>query len=331
MFSTIAAWFSRTVMFGTVMMYGCVGETITERSGNLNLGIPGIMCIGGFAGFAGGYFYERAAGDSYNGLICVLLAVVSSFIATMLVGLIYCFFTITLRANQNVTGLTITIFGVGLSKFLGTLVMGEQTTIVASRAHDTFSTRIPWLYENVPYLGDLIFSYGFLVYLAIFVCVGASLFLFRTKTGLNLRAIGENPATADAAGINITRYKYLSICIGTGISGLGGLYYVLDYNRGMWVTENGIEALGWLAVALVIFTTWRPMNAIWGAILFGFLSWAYQFLPNLGVTIPNYAINLVQALPYVVTIFVLVIVSLRKKRENQAPQSLGLPYFREER
>ena len=144
--------------------------------------------------------------------------------------------------------------------------------------------------------------------------------------------MGENPGTADAAGIGVTRYKYLATCCGAGISGIGGLYYVLDYNRGIWATTGQIEALGWLAVALVIFTTWKPLNAIWGAYLFGILYWLYQYLPNLlGITLPNYAIDLVQTVPYVVTIVVLIVVSLRKKRENQPPESLGLAYFREER
>ena len=150
--------------------------------------------------------------------------------------------------------------------------------------------------------------------------------------GLNLRAVGENPATADAAGINVTRYKYLATCIGAGISGIGGLYYVLDYNRGIWATTEQIEALGWLAVALVIFTTWKPLNAIWGAYLFGMLYWLYAFLPKLmGITNVDRKSSLYQMIPYIVTIFVLVIVSLRRKRESQPPASLGLAYFREER
>ena len=170
-----------------------------------------------------------------------------------------------------------------------------------------------------------------MVYLAIIVAVLTQLFLNKTKIGLNLRAIGENPATADAAGINVIRYKYLATCIGAGISGLGGLYYVLEYNKAMWATENGIEALGWLAVALVIFATWKPLNVIWGSLLFGFLSWTYQFIPNFGISVPNYAIELVKMLPYVVTMIVLIVVSFRNKKENQPPASLGLAYFREER
>ena len=168
--------------------------------------------------------------------------------------------------------------------------------------------------------------------LALVLAVVMWWFLYKTRTGLHLRSVGENPATADAAGINVTLYKYLSTCIGAGICGIGGLYYVLDYNQGIWATTGQIEALGWLAVALVIFTTWKPLNAIWGAYLFGVLYWLYQFLPSLlGITVASYMTDLIQMLPYVVTIVVLIVVSLRKKKENQPPAHLGLAYFREER
>ncbi len=145
--------------------------------------------------------------------------------------------------------------------------------------------------------------------------------------GLNLRAVGENPATADAAGINVTKYKYLATCVGAGISGLGGLYYTMDYIKGTWSTDGSIEKLGWLAVALVIFASWKAGRAIWGAYLFGLLSWAYFYLPNL----TRSSQEIFKMLPYLVTLAVLVAVSLRRKRENQPPASLGLPYFREER
>jgi len=166
----------------------------------------------------------------------------------------------------------------------------------------------------------------------VIVAVTASWVLYRTKVGLHLRSVGENPSTADAVGINVTKYKYWATCLGAGISGLGGLYYVLDYNQGIWATTGQIEALGWLAVALVIFTTWKPLNAVWGSYLFGMLYWLYQFLPTLmGFSVPGYITDLIQMVPYIVTIIVLVVTSMRKKREDQPPASLGLAYFREER
>ena len=152
-------------------------------------------------------------------------------------------------------------------------------------------------------------------------------FLNKTRTGLNLRAVGESPATADAAGINVTKYKYLATCVGAGISGLGGVFYVMEYTLGTWANGKIIEGLGWLAVALVIFASWKPVNAIWGSYLFGFVYWAYLYIPGLGRSTQE----LFKMLPYVITLVVLIVVSLRKKRENQPPASLGLSYFREER
>ena len=186
-----------------------------------------------------------------------------------------------------------------------------------------------------------------MVYLAIVVSIIMAWFLNRTRKGLNLRAVGENPATADAAGINVTGYKYLATCIGAGISGLGGLYYTMDYIKGTWGSEGNIEALGWLAVALVIFATWKSLNAIWGAYLFGFLTWLYMYVPTVrslliqALGLPEDALQILaltrstqelfKMLPYIATILVLIFVSMRKKRENQPPAHLGLPYFREER
>jgi simple sugar transport system permease protein len=152
-------------------------------------------------------------------------------------------------------------------------------------------------------------------------------FLNRTRTGLNLRAVGENPGTADAAGINVTAYKYLAIIVGAAVAGLGGLFYTMDYIKGTWANDGTIEGLGWLAVALVIFATWKPVNAIWGSYLFGFVYWAYLYIPGL----TRRSLEIFKMLPYLITLIVLIVVSLRKKRENQPPASLGLSYFREER
>lgn len=194
-----------------------------------------------------------------------------------------------------------------------------------------FSKSLPFA-SSLGWAGKIFLSHGFLIYLAIILAIVMHVFLYKSKTGLNLRAVGENPATADAAGIHVTKYKYLATCIGAGLSGLGGLFYVIDYNKGIWATTDNIQNLGWLAVALVIFTTWKPLNAIWGAYVFGILYWLYRFLPNiLNIVIPNYAMDLVQMMPYLVTIIVLIAVSLRNKKEDQPPAALGLSYFREER
>ena len=325
--SSIIAWISRTVMFGTIIMYGSLGEIVTEKSGNLNLGVPGIMYLGAFGGFASAYYYT-ASTNSPSAFLCILLAMLAAFACAMLGGLIYSFLTITLRANQNVTGLALTTFGMGVANFFGVFVLSGSVSVKAEFAFSVFSKKIPVLSE-IPVIGELFFSYGFLAYAAVLLAVVLHFFLTRTRAGLNLRATGENPATADAAGVNVTRYKYLATCIGAGISGIGGLYYVLDYNKGIWATSGNIENLGWLAVALVIFTTWKPLNAIWGSYVFGLLYWLYQYLPDvIGIHVPQ---DLMRMTPYLVTIIVLIVTSMRKKREHQPPAALGLSYFREER
>ena len=328
--SSLIAWILRAIPFGTIIMYGALGETITEKSGNLNLGVPGIMYLGGFAGFASAYYYENTVAEPVA-ILSILLALVSALAASALGGLIYAFLTITLRANQNVTGLALTTFGMGVANFFGVFILDGATYSAAPLANKAFAAKIPVL-SGLGAAGQLLFSYGFLVYAAILLAVALHWFFTRTRTGLHLRAVGENPATSDAAGINVTRYKYLATCAGAAICGLGGLYYVLDYNQGIWATTEQIQALGWLALALVIFTTWKPLNAIWGAYLFGILYWLYQFLPSiLGISVSSAMTDLVQMVPYVVTILVLIFVSMRRKKEDQPPAHLGLAYFREER
>lgn len=316
------------IVFGTVIMFGCIGEILTEKSGNLNLGVPGIMYLGGIASLVGVFFYERAV-ETPNPVLCVVIALLCGFLAAALGGLIYSFLTITLRANQNVTGLTLTIFGSGIANFFGgslNKLAGGVGQISVSATSAAIRTKIPVLSE-MGTVGRILFSYGFMVYLAIAIAIIMQWYLSRTRGGLNLRAVGENPATADAVGINVTRTKYLATCIGAGISGLGGVYYVMDYIKGTWANDGSIEKLGWLAVALVIFATWKSANAIWGAYLFGTLYWMYFYIPNL----TRSSQELFKCLPYIVTILVLIISSMRKKREQQAPGHLGLPYFREER
>jgi len=324
----IIALFQAGIMFGTVILFGATGEILTEKSGNLNLGVPGIMYMGGIAGLIGVFFYEMNNPDP-NKMICILIALACAFAASMLGGLIYSVLTISLRANQNVTGLTLTIFASGFANFFGgslNKLAGGVGQISVATTSAAFRTVLPFAQDLPPVL-SMIFGYGFMVYLAVVVAIAVSYVINRTSVGLNLRAVGENPATADAAGINVTKYKYLSTCIGAGISGLGGLYYVMDYTKGTWDSDGGIERLGWLAVALVIFAGWKPKRGIWGAYLFGMLSWLYFYLPGL----TRRSMELFKMLPYLVTVIVLVVVSLRRSRENQPPNALGLPYFREER
>lgn len=319
-------FFQKAVTQGIPLLYGATGEILTERSGNLNLGIPGIMYMGGIGGLTGAFLYEKNASEPI-GWVGVLIAFFSAIILAMFGAFIYSFLTVTLRANQNVSGLALTTFGVGLGNFIGGSLAklggtGSQVTVYVTG--QTFRKTIPAL-ADIPIIGPLFFSYGFLTYLGIIVAIYFSWLIAKTRVGLNLRAVGENPATADSAGINVTLYKYFFSILGGAVSGIGGLYFVMEYLGGTW-QNNGFGDRGWLAIALVIFALWKPARAIWGSFLFGGLYILFAYLP-----IDGAIQEIFKMLPYVVTIVVLVITSLRKKREHQPPASLGLPYFREER
>ena len=251
-------------------------------------------------------------------------------LGSLLMGLLYCFLTVTLRANQNVTGLALTTFGVGFGTFFGGSLIklsGSSMPYLALSASSAIYRRTLPFAESTGWFGKIFLSYGFLAYAAIIVSLVVAYILKRTRVGLHLRAVGESPNTADAAGINVNRYKYAATCVGSMIAGLGGLYYVMDYSSGIWA-NNAFGDRGWLAIALVIFSIWRPNVGILSSILFGGLYILHMYIP----TGMNLAIKeIYKMLPYVVTIIVLVVTSVRNKRENQPPQSLGLPYFREER
>ena len=324
MFATII---SKAVEQGIPLLFGSTGEIITEKSGNLNLGIPGIMYMGGSAGILGAYLYENSVAVP-NPALCIIIPLLASLIGSTLLALIYSFLTITLRANQNVTGLALTTFGVGFGDFFGgslTKIFGDGGTLSVKVSSDYFKTSLPFA-DKLGAIGEIFFSYGFLAYVAIIIALAAAYFLNRTRTGLHLRAVGENPATADAVGINVTKYKYLATCIGGAIAGLGGLYFIMDYIGGAW-TNGGFGDRGWLAIALVIFALWKPNVGILGSLVFGGLYIAYSYISGLSRS----AIAIFNMLPYVVTILVLVLTSVRRKKETQPPEHLGLAYFREER
>lgn len=330
--STVIAFFQRAVVQGIPLLYGSTGEILTEKSGNLNLGIPGIMYMGGISGVIGAFLYEnslKASGAAANAFLAIFIPLISSIIGSLLAGLIYCFLTVTLRANQNVTGLALTTFGVGFGNFFGASLVKITKSDIPSVALSTtsafFTKKLPFA-GTTGWFGKMFFSYGFLAYLAIIIAIICAIFLKRTRGGLHLRAVGENPATADAAGINVNRSKYLATSVGSVIAGLGGLYYVMDYANGVWSNE-GFGDRGWLAIALVIFAIWRPNLGILGSILFGGLYIVFLFINGLSLR----SQELFKMLPYLVTIIVLVAVSVRKKKENQPPASLGLSYFREDR
>lgn len=326
------SFFPRAVAQGIPLLLGSTGETLTEKSGNLNLGIPGIMYVGAICGVIGSFFYEQhmGAGAALNPFLAIAIPLLCSLLGSCLMGLLYCFLTVTLRANQNVMGLALTTFGVGVGNFFGgsliKLTGSEVPSIALSATSAYFSRSLPFA-EQCGVFGKLFLSYGFLAYAAVIIALVTSYILRRTRIGLQLRAVGESPSTADAAGINVNRYKYVATCVGSMIAGLGGLYYIMDYACGVW-SNNAFGDRGWLAIALVIFTVWRPNVGVLASILFGGLYILYLSLP----TGENFAVKeLFKMLPYIATVIVLIGVSLRRRRENQPPASLGLPYFREER
>ena len=332
MFEAILSFLPRAISQGIPLLYGSTGEIITQKSGNMNLGIPGVMYVGGICGVIGAFLYEQSlpTPDALNPTLAVLIPTLFCLIGSLLMGLLFCFLTVTLRANQNVTGLAMTTFGVGFGNFFGGSLVklsgADMPFLALSATSNCFKKTLP-IADKLGIFGDLVLGYSFLVYLAIAIALIASFTIKKTRTGLHLRAVGENPSTADSAGINVNRYKYLATCIGCMVAGLGGRYYVMDYASGIWAND-AFGDRGWLAIALVIFTIWRPNVGVLAAFLFGGLYILHMYIPS-GM---NLAVKeLYKMLPYVVTIIVLIISSLRNQRDKQPPQSLGLPYFREDR
>ena len=274
----LITFLQKAIIQGIGILYGSIGEILTEKSGNLNLGIPGLMYMGGIAGLMGAFIYEGAVATPIP-LVGLLVSLIFALLVSGLGALLYAFLTITLRANQNTVGLALTTFGIGFGNFFGgsisKLAGGVGQVSVATTAK-AYQASIPLL-SKIPVIGKLCFSYGFLTYFSIILAFALSYFLLHTRAGLNLRSIGENPGAADAAGINIEKYKYIATIIGGAIAGLGGLYFVMEYLGGTW-TNNGFGDRGWLAVALVIFSLWDSRKAILGALLFGALYILYMYL-----------------------------------------------------
>ena len=330
MWNFLLAFIPRAVVQGVPLLYGSTGEIITQKSGNLNLGIPGVMYVGAISGVICSFLYESSTAN-LNPALAILIPMLCCLLGSLLMGLLYCFLTVTLRANQNVTGLAMTTFGVGFGNFFGgsliKLVDADVPSIALSATSSYFSKSLPFA-SKMGWFGKLFLSYGFLAYLAVIIALAASYFLNHTRKGLHLRAVGENPNTADAVGINVSKYKYVATCVGCMIAGLGGRYYVMDYACGVW-SNDAFGDRGWLAIALVIFTIWRPNLSILASFLFGGPYILYLYIPT-GMDHMEYQ-ELYKMIPYVVTLVVLVVTSVRSKRENQPPESLGVPYFREER
>lgn len=306
------AFLAAAIIAGTPLLFATIGELITEKSGNLNLGVEGLMMMGAVIGFIVGY----RTGSPMLALLGAVLAGASG-------SAIFAFLTVSLRVNQVVTGLTLTIFGQGLASFLGTRVMGAVLPQTIKNFFQAIS--IPAL-SNIPIIGKIFFQQDIFVYFGYAVAILASIYLFKTRKGLNLRAIGENAAAADASGINVNLYKYINIILGGALCGLGGAYLSLVIIP-VW-QENVVAGRGWIAVALVIFASWNPIKALIGSYLFGGLNILGFRLQSIGIQFSQYVIDM---LPYVATILIVIISTRKNKKEDMPPADLSVPYFREDR
>ena len=329
----MTSFFFEALVIMIVFLYGSVGEIITEKTGHLNLGTPGIMCMGGAGAIVGVKIFvsitgfEAASNGQGNWFLGLFLPIIFGLLFALLTGLLYCFIVVTLRCNQNVTGLLITTFGDGFLKLIGTVVYpsAELDKIPFTKTASTyFQSFLPASFLDSNWFTIIFLKHGILFYLAIAIAIAAFFIIRNTRVGLWLRAVGENPGTAEASGINVTKYKYLGTLVGAAISGLGGVYYFLEKNGGSG--EFGIAEYGWIAVALVIFAIWNTGLSIAGSFVFAIF---YAFVKKSVVSgWPN---EIFKLLPYFVTVAVLILVALFKKRETQPPSALGQSYYKEDR
>lgn len=306
------SFFKAAIIAGTPLLFATLGEIMTEKAGHLNLGVEGMMLMGAVMGFQIGYVTNNP-----------LLALVGAALAGAIGALIFAFLTVSLRANQVVSGLALTTFGTGFSSFLGQGLIGLKMPEKFSAYF--VKIKIPGL-GDIPVIGEIFFNHDLMVYMGYLTAIVLGIYLYNTRKGLNLRAIGENPAAADAASVRITRYKYTHILLGGALCGIGGAYLSL-VQVPVW-QEYITAGRGWIAVALVIFASWNPYKAILGAYLFGGLDIIGFRLQGSGIVISQYIFDMA---PYLMTIIILVMVSMKKDRKNAPPRALGEPYFREER
>ena len=305
-----------TIRAGTSLLYATIGEIFTERSGILNLGLDGMMLLGAVSGFAAA-FHSKS----------VWFGLVVAIIVGGLLGLLHAFLTITLRSNQTVTGLALTIFASGLASFLGQRLGPSGMPLVGQIGPRFERLPLPGL-ANLPVVGRALFQQDILVYASYLLVPAAWFFLYKTRPGLYLRSVGENPRTADAMGLNVTRIRYLYTILGGMLVGLGSAHLSLAYTPG-W-TENLTGGRGWIAVAMVIFATWDPVRAWLGAILFGGINAIQLRMQAAGTTIPAAFLHM---LPFFFTIVILVVITWWEtfRKRVGAPAALGLPYVREEK
>ena len=324
----LTSFIHNIVVYNIPLLYGTVGEIVVEKSGSLNLGVEGIMAVGAIFGYICGCYANSLA-------VGILIA----FFTAALCGLLFAVMTVSLQANQNITGLTLTTFGLGVYFFVGNglKAIGWPAMNDYSGIKAGFSDVAIPLLSKIPVIGHGLFNHNVMVYLAIAIALAMWWYLNRTTPGLKLRAVGENPASADSVGINVNRTKFLNICLGCGIMGIGGYYMGLNMS-GSISSTCWINGYGWIAVALVIFANWNPALAIGGTFVFGFFNTLRVSATSLAAAFPGVLgwlaaipTQVYQALPFVITAIVLVVTSVRSRKGSGAPAALGANYFREER
>jgi len=328
MLDVITLFIFNIVIYSIPLLYATCGEITVEKSGSLNLGVEGTMAIGAVFGFIAG-----CKADS------LLVAMLVSFFAAAMVGAIFSLFTITLKANQNVTGLTITTIGVAVYFFVGN-ALGKDWPYYPNSVNfvkQASAIEIPGL-SKIPLIGKAFFSHNILVYLAVVIAVLLWLYFEKTSVGLKLRAVGENPGAADSLGVHIVRYRHFHIMLGSGIMGIGGLYMGLNLGGTFEGSNCWINGYGWIAIALVIFANWSTSRAIFGTFVFGFFNTLRVYNAPLASTFPNtlgwlskIPAQFFSALPFIVTLIILIVGSMRKNKNSNCPTAIGLNYYREDR
>ena len=303
----LSKFIAAAIAAGTPILYAALGEILTERAGVLNLGLEGLMLVGGMAGFAAASTFM----SPWAGLVAALLA-------GALLGLVFGFLTITLRANQVVSGLALTTFGIGLSAFLGKSLLGRGLT-------SSFKDYSIPILSDIPFFGVALFQHDALVYLSFILVIVFWYLIYRTHAGLHMRSVGENPRAADTLGVNVTRQRYVYTILGGALVALGGAYLSVAYVPS-WL-ENITAGRGWIALAVVIFSGWNPVAALAGAYLFGGVNSLSLYMQAFGSKIPIHFLGMA---PYFMTIIVLILAT-RGKKSGAAPAALGLPYDSEEK
>ena len=300
------------IVAGVPLAFATIGELITEKSGSTNLGVEGMMLMGAVMGFT-------VAQNTSNPVLGMVAAAVAGAVG----ALIFAVLTVTLRANQIVVGLTLTIFGTGFAQFVGRPLLGSTLPSNVTTFFGDIS--IPGL-SAIPVIGPIFFQQDIFVYLCYIVTILAAIYLYKTRWGRNMRALGESNEAADASGINVELYKYINILIGGALCGLGGAYLSM-VRMPIW-QEDIVNGRGWIAVALVIFVNWNPIKGFFGSVLFGCLSILGLKLQTMGFAFSQYLFDMV---PYICTIIIVILATYQNKREKQPPGDLGNNYFREDR